>query len=196
MLSVIVCTYNRVDYLKDMIASFYAQEKLGDHSFEFIVVDNNSSDRTAEVCETFANESGFRYVSEPQQGLSFARNRGLEEAKGDLVAYLDDDVLVSSGWIDALLQAFSETDASVVGGRSLIRFESEAPPWFGEAFRRMLSEVDLGSTGVTRGMGAGYTGSMLPTIARCYWSWADLIRVWGEVARVSFQVKIWMSISV
>ncbi|MBI1320194.1 MAG: glycosyltransferase [Candidatus Hydrogenedens sp.] len=151
-ISVVVCTHNRAAYLSAMLDSFYAQDLAG-ASYEVLVVDNASTDETAEIAAAHQESPGFRYVYEPQQGLSHARNRVLAEACGGVVAYLDDDVLVSQRWLAALARCFEETKADVVGGRSLLRFEQTPPPWFGPQFRRMLSEVDLGDSRCDAGDG-------------------------------------------
>jgi glycosyltransferase involved in cell wall biosynthesis len=135
-----------------MLDSFYAQS-LDDLSFELLVIDNRSTDETRAVAEAFTARQGFRYIYEDRQGLSHARNRGLAEARENILAYLDDDVLLSPEWLRAIVSCFDETAADVVGGRSLLRFEKTPPPWFGPEFRKMLSEVDLGE--VRRSAGDG-----------------------------------------
>ena len=70
------------------------------YGFEVLVIDNApSDDATAELVKTFP---GVRYVPEPRPGLDFARNRAWIEATGELIAYLDDDVIVDSGWLAGL----------------------------------------------------------------------------------------------
>jgi glycosyltransferase involved in cell wall biosynthesis len=143
MISVIVCTYNRAPVLRRMLASFYAQEDL-DVPHELILVNNNATDETAAVAAEFADKAGFRYLVETEQGLSAARNCGIRAAQGDIIACLDDDVLVSAAWLRRLAACYRETNADVVGGRSALVIEAPPPPWFGPDFRRYLSEVDLG----------------------------------------------------
>lgn len=143
MISVIVCTYNRAPVLRRMLASFYAQDCL-DVPHELILVNNNSTDDTAAVAAEFADRPGFRYLVETEQGLSAARNSGMRASRGEIIACLDDDVLVSAGWLRQLAVCHAETGADVVGGRSALVIEAPPPPWFGPDFRRYLSEVDLG----------------------------------------------------
>jgi len=152
-LSVVVCTYNRAAYLGRMLESFYAQRCLEALEFELLVIDNNSTDSTPEVAAEFQGRSGFRYLQEPVRGLSHARNRGLREARGTHIAYLDDDVLLMPDWARHLLQCFEETGADAVGGKSLLRFEQAPPPWFGKELAKLLSEVDLGDTRLDAGDG-------------------------------------------
>ena len=144
MISVVVCTYNRAAVLERMLDSFFAQPGVGECSYELIVVDNNSSDGTREVAARFERFEGCRYVFERRQGLSAARNRGVAEASGEIVAFLDDDVIVDKGWLTSLQACFDETGAEAVGGRSHLVFEQEPPTWMTAELRISLSEVDLG----------------------------------------------------
>ncbi len=144
LISVIVCTYNRADVLARMLDSFIAQPGLARVPHELIVVDNNSTDHTHRVLERFQSTSRLRVFLETRQGLSHARNRGVAEARGDIVAFLDDDVLVQADWIERLHDCFAATGADVVGGRATLLHERTPPSWLGPHFRRALSEVDLG----------------------------------------------------
>jgi glycosyltransferase involved in cell wall biosynthesis len=111
MISVIVCTYNRARTLHLMLESFFAQQDLNRLNHELIVVDNNSTDDTGQATEAFSNHPGFSYVLEGRQGLSFARNRGIAEAAGDFVSFLDDDVIVDPRWLANLQKCLDETNA-------------------------------------------------------------------------------------
>jgi len=144
--TVIICTFNRAEMLSRTLASFFEQPSLASHAFELLVIDNNSTDETNQVVERFLTHRELRYVFEPKQGLSAARNRGVAEAKGRYVSFLDDDVLVDMDWMSELVRAFRETGALAVGGRSLLVFDADPPDWFGPEFRKLLSEVDLGDS--------------------------------------------------
>src|SRR5438045_9093813 len=102
--TLVVCTYNRADSLgttAHSVASLTMPESV---EWEVLLVDNNSSDRTREVCEEFCRRypGRFRYLFEPKQGLSHARNAGVREACGDIVAFTDDDVIVQPTWLHNL----------------------------------------------------------------------------------------------
>src|SRR5206468_1882049 len=90
--------------------------------WEAIVVDNNATDRTAEVVARFAKDPrfpAFRYLHEPRPGVAFARKRGLSEARGGLVAFVDDDCLLEPDWIAHALQfAREHPRAGAFGGRN------------------------------------------------------------------------------
>lgn len=144
MVSVVVCTYNRSDVLRRMLQSFFEQDGLDRVDHELIIVDNNSTDDTRSVVEPFLSYPGFRYVFEKRQGVSNARNRGIAESRGNIVTFLDDDVVLGRSWAVNLKKAFEETGADVVGGRTYLIFEQEPPPWLQHEFRVFLSEVNLG----------------------------------------------------
>ena len=100
-LSLIIATYNRADYLPRTLNSL-TNQSLGSELFEIIVVNNNSTDHTAEVCRSFAEaqpELNFTMVTEIRQGLSHARNCGINHAKGDYFAIIDDDELVNRDFL-------------------------------------------------------------------------------------------------
>ncbi|UCC29259.1 MAG: glycosyltransferase family 2 protein, partial [Phycisphaerales bacterium] len=144
MISVVVCTYNRADMLRQMLEAFFAQRDLAVVDHELIVVDNNSSDNTPVVVDEFRRFPNIRYVFEGRQGLCYARNRGVTESRGEIVALLDDDVIVDKAWLVKLQECFDATTADVVGGRSHLVFEREPHTWFGPYFGRLLAQVDLG----------------------------------------------------
>lgn len=145
MISVVICTYNRCDLLERTLNSFHQQSCLADVDYELLVIDNNSADDTRKVAERFAEKHSVRYVFEDRQGHSFARNRGLSESRGEIVAYLDDDVLLDENWLQNLQKCFDETGADAVGGRSYLVIEGDRPDWLGAEFRLLLSEVELGA---------------------------------------------------
>lgn len=121
-LSVVVCTRERPQSLSRCLASVVACEP---GSGEIIVVDNAPSDSaTRLVCERFPQ---VRYVLEPRPGLSRARNTGIAAARGELVAFTDDDVEVEPSWIAGLRSGFSHEGVAAVTGPVLPRrLDSEA----------------------------------------------------------------------
>ena len=100
-ITVILCTFNRATSLSKALESVACSELPESVEWEVLVVDNNSSDRTREVIEEYCRQfpGRFRYLFEPQQGLSSARNAGIREARGDVLAFLDDDVMVEAEWL-------------------------------------------------------------------------------------------------
>lgn len=114
----IVCTRNRCDLLRRTLESIGAQ-LLGDIDFTLVVVDNGSTDATGQVVAAFAAEAGFPVMAlfEPKQGLSLARNRGLDAATGDIIIFTDDDCLVAANWAHEASRCFESTLMQLVGGR-------------------------------------------------------------------------------
>ena len=136
VITVIICTYNRANFLQLCLESVVAQ--LSDkQNFDIIIVDNNSSDDTAQVARTFEEKyDNVTYLFEPNQGLSYARNCGYEAAKTNIVAYLDDDATASAGWISAIINAFAAVKPTplAVGGLIVPWYETTPPAWFTDDF--------------------------------------------------------------
>jgi glycosyltransferase involved in cell wall biosynthesis len=134
-LSVVVCTYNRADLLPGCLESL-ADQMADKHVYEVIVVNNNSTDTTQEIAESFTRrEPNFRVVVETAQGLSQARNRGFKEARGQLVAYIDDDAKAHPDWVRSTTHFFEiHPDASGVGGPYKAYSLVPIPEWFPEEY--------------------------------------------------------------
>jgi glycosyltransferase involved in cell wall biosynthesis len=145
-ISVIVCTYNRTESLKRALNSLNKMSVPRHLSWELIVVDNNSKDKTRDAVEKFRldSELSVRYVFEGNQGISHARNSGLKEAKGDVIAFIDDDVTVDRKWISNVGKAFREDGISCVGGKILPVFEKPRPKWLTEDLYKTLALLDYG----------------------------------------------------
>ena len=127
-LSVILPTFNRSDCLPAAIDALLGQ---GAEScaYEVIVVDNNSTDQTRAILASRVDPR-LRVVEEARQGLSFARNAGLAVARGELVAFTDDDVEAAPDWVVRIVGAF-EQNAGIdgVGGRVLPVWSLPPPAW-------------------------------------------------------------------
>lgn len=117
-LSIAICTKDRpehlsrcLDSLKALPSSVFGRPV----SVEILVVDNAPSDRQTQ--ELVASHPEVRYTREPRPGLNFARNRALQEARGELMAFLDDDVTVDPGWLGGLMEAWADNkDAAAFTG--------------------------------------------------------------------------------
>jgi glycosyltransferase involved in cell wall biosynthesis len=127
--SVVVCTWNRATLLTGALAALVAQDAPPSH--EIVVVDNNSTDSTRRVVEGFASlHPQVRYVFEARPGLSHARNSGVAQSTGAIVAFTDDDVRVPGGWVRALATtAEHHPDAAFFGGPVIPDWQGEAPRW-------------------------------------------------------------------
>ena len=134
LISAIVCTYNRCESLRDTLRSLDRQLLPHDMTFEIVVVDNGSVDRTNDVVQEAAREGHWliNYVMEPRLGIAFARNTGLRTARGTYVAFVDDDAVAGPGWVAAIVRAFEETGADMVGGRVTPLWLTSRPSWLSE----------------------------------------------------------------
>jgi glucosyl-dolichyl phosphate glucuronosyltransferase len=161
MISIVICTFNRAPILQQTLLSFLRQNELNTIQHELLIIDNNSTDDTAIVVRDFLRNKSTKYFLETSQGLSFARNRGIAESNGELIAFLDDDVLVHKNWLTSLKACFDETDAVVVGGKVSLKFQAPPEKWMGDVFRKCLSEVDLGTSRVVLSDGDRLYGANL-----------------------------------
>lgn len=119
-ISVVVCTRNRAEQLRRTLQSFCEQRFAG--HWEMVVVDNGSTDHTDEVLKRFAVSSPFplRVVVEPTPGLARARNRGIENATGEIVAFTDDDCYPREDYLEAVWSMFKDLRIDYGGGRLLL----------------------------------------------------------------------------
>ncbi|MGO8735044.1 MAG: glycosyltransferase [Terriglobia bacterium] len=130
-ITVILCTFNRATSLSKALGSVACSELPESVEWEVLVVDNNSSDQTREVIEEYRRRfpCRFRYLFEPQQGLSSARNAGIREARGDVLAFLDDDVMVEAEWLNNLTACLHDGKWAGAGGRILPEETFSPPRW-------------------------------------------------------------------
>lgn len=130
-ITVILCTYNRCQSLAKALDSVAASTVSESVEWEVLVVDNNSRDRTRDVVEDFCRRypGRFRYLFEPQQGKSYALNSGIRGARGDILAFLDDDVTVEPTWLQNLTVPLKDGQWAGSGGRILPPPSFLPPRW-------------------------------------------------------------------
>lgn len=149
-ISVIVCTHNRAALLPNVLNRLCEQDYPLE-SFEIIIVDNASTDDTAQVVQRFKPDRKLtlRFVQETRLGVTFARNRGAEEARYPYLAYLDDDCSVGRDWLSQLASGFGLSDqVSVVAGRVTIDIgDQKMPAWLGHKSERWLADFNFPSSG-------------------------------------------------
>jgi glycosyltransferase involved in cell wall biosynthesis len=134
LFSVVICTYNRAELLRGALESL-ARQQLDPACFEVLVVDNGSTDQTGAVAAEFcARQSNVRYIVEPRQGLSHARNRGFAEARGSYIAYSDDDNRLPPEWLGVASAIVRREGVRIFGGPSRAFFLTARPRWFGEGY--------------------------------------------------------------
>ncbi|HEY3579516.1 MAG TPA: glycosyltransferase [Pyrinomonadaceae bacterium] len=130
-ISVVITTYNRADLLAATLQGLFVQET-GGVRYEIVVVDNNSTDNTRQVVESFCDRGGpvLRYVFEPRQGVSHGRNAGVTAARASIIAFTDDDVVPTPGWVAQIKRAFDKhKHIDVLGGKILPEWQSPPPRW-------------------------------------------------------------------
>jgi glycosyltransferase involved in cell wall biosynthesis len=149
LISIVICTYNRCESLKDTLGSVLTQQQDGSFDYEVIVVDNNSMDNTKEVIESYKEKFDGRLNNalENNQGLSYARNRGIKESKGEIIVFTDDDIIADKNWLINIVKCFKDYNCDAVGGRSLPLFASDVPQWIidnQELIRGVIGKHDYG----------------------------------------------------
>jgi len=133
-ISVVVCSYNRADSLVEAIESIVDLET-HDFTYEIVVIDNASTDHTKDAVQQVAKKSAcpIRYVMESQPGVSFARNRGVQESESTWIAFFDDDELAEPDWLLQLIAAAEKHQVKCVGGGVRLKFsggcERILRPW-------------------------------------------------------------------
>lgn len=138
--SIVVCTYNRAESLKDTLRALRALRMPAACECEVIVVDNNSSDHTRAVVEEARRDwPSLRYEFEIWQGLSHARNHGIACAQGDVLLFTDDDVVPEPNWLEMTLDGLVKYQADACGGYIAPIWETPPPDWLTERFYGFLA---------------------------------------------------------
>lgn len=148
MISIIICTYNREKYLYDALERI-ATNNFSKEKYEIVLIDNNSTDSTPTLCRRFHEQYAdvaFRYFVETKQGLSHARNRGIEEAQGDIVVFLDDDSFIAPDYLSNLQSHFDNLPQMMAfGGKITPLFEDgKEPAWLCNWTYSWVSAIDMG----------------------------------------------------
>lgn len=129
MISVIIPTRNRADLLSPAIHSLVTQT-LDKDRFETLIIDNGSTDHTAEVASGFTNQlPNLRCIHAPEPGLHVGRHQGMREAKGDVLVFADDDIEATPTWLESYHQVFSDPQVAMAGGNNFPMFIQPPPYW-------------------------------------------------------------------
>lgn len=144
-LSVIICSYNRADYILNAVESLYRQT-LPKLNFEVFVVDNNSIDNTGDLVQDYLSshpDFHLHYLTEQQQGSSFARNTGAAFAKSPLLCFMDDDAIAELDYLERIVGFFTtHPDATGLGGRIIPRYIPEEPKWMSHYVSSLVGNFD------------------------------------------------------
>ena len=148
MFSIIVCTYNREKYLYGALQCI-AENGFPKDAYEIVLVNNMSTDNTEAECHRFESDYpdvNFRYFVETDQGLSFARNRGIKESRGETLLFLDDDSYIQQNYLKNLQRQLNDhPEADAFGGKIDPIFESgETPIWLSKWNYSWVSAIDMG----------------------------------------------------
>lgn len=148
-ITVIVCTYNRCQVVTKALDSIAVQNMPASVEWDVLVVDNNSTDQTREVVEQYClqNPARFSYMLESKQGLSNARNAGIQKSRGDVLAFTDDDAVVEPDWLWNLTSSLQSGEWAGSGGKIIPTWSGALPAW--------LSNEDLVSMGTFGGFDMG-----------------------------------------
>lgn len=148
LLSVVICTYNREKFILESLNSI-AHQEIKNFSFELVIINNNSTDNSPILIKEFIDVNSnlnIKYIIETNQGLSFARNRGIKESSGDIIIFLDDDAIACKDYLKNVYDFFEKfSDVSVMGGKILPKFENKQPNWASKYLMPVFSVIDLGN---------------------------------------------------
>jgi succinoglycan biosynthesis protein ExoM len=159
-ISVCICTYKRPQLLKRVLERLDSQATEGQFTFSIVVADNDQLKSGEKVVSEVAKASRvpIKYCWEPQQNISLARNKAIENATGEYIAFLDDDELPTERWLLTLLNACRNCAVDGVLGSAKPQFDGEPPAWVvkGKFFERAAHK-----TGSAVEWNQGRTGNVL-----------------------------------
>ncbi len=144
-LSIVICSYNRAKYIADALDSLYNQTAaLSD--FEVLLVDNNSTDETPQVYHSWRKkhpEGNFQYITETQQGASYARNTGASLAKSSWICFMDDDAVAFPDFVQNIIKHTIDNPAVVgFGGKIIPKYIPEKPKWMSHYVSSLVGNFD------------------------------------------------------
>ncbi len=190
-LSFVIPAYNEENYVGNCIASVQKELERSSREAEIIVINNASTDRTAEAARKHKN---VRVIDEPKKGLVHARQRGLEEASGDLLAYLDADCILNEGWIDAVFNEFGKESVVALSGPrhyyDMPKFKklmADNGWWFAPITYRLVGYMILGGNFVARRDALKKMGGFNTDI-KFYGEDTDIARRLSEFGKVVFKM--------
>jgi len=146
IISIVLCTYNNADSLAITLDQIAQQTDIADGSVEVILVDNNSPDHTATVAERYQRQSPIplRYFFEGRQGLSYARNTGVDNAAGRYILFTDDDAELPANWVSGYLKKIAELQPDCLYSKIEVIWDRPKPWWYTNQYQAFFVILDYG----------------------------------------------------
>jgi glycosyltransferase involved in cell wall biosynthesis len=166
LISLIVCTRNRAQALARCLSAIASADYAGVEA-ELVIVDNGSTDETTDVIGTFCRAAPLpvRQALAPVTGLSNARNAGVREARGDILAFTDDDCYVAADYFTALRDAYRDAPFDYSGGRILLFDPTDAPYACNDSHRlRCIAPGSFIHAGMIQGANMAMTRRLVDTV--------------------------------
>jgi glycosyltransferase involved in cell wall biosynthesis len=159
-LDVVVPTYNRSQLLRRALTSLLTAPIPAGLSVVILVVDNNSTDDTARVVREFPcpPDRSVVYIREPKQGLSHARNAGINAGSGGLIGFIDDDEEIGQYWYEVVAREFSDASVDFIGGPYLGNWAAPPPAWLPPGYNSVIGVTPLKPRGH---FGSGLSGMLM-----------------------------------
>ena len=130
-ITVCICTFKRPAYLSKLLNELQIQETGGQFSYSIVVVDNDVAFSAQETVHSLIKSANvhMQYFNVPEQNISLARNKALEVADGEYIAFIDDDEFPTAKWLFSLYRAVNEYKVDGVIGPVIPYFEKTPPSW-------------------------------------------------------------------
>ena len=144
--SICICTYKRVNLLERLLSKLEDQVREQNFNFSVVVVDNDFVGSARETVFAFKDKTklSVEYHIEPEQNISLARNRAVQNSKGNIIVFIDDDEFPGEGWLHNLYKTYKEFNADCVFGPVKPYYNVKPPKWI---IKGKLHERDSFETG-------------------------------------------------
>jgi glycosyltransferase involved in cell wall biosynthesis len=149
--SIIIATFNRAEQLRYVVQQLESQQAISELSTELVLVDNNSTDHTPEVLKSYKQSSRLpvTIVRETKQGSNHARNAGIQNAKGQILIFTDDDVEFTKTWLsDFVGYMYLHPECNIATGKVTPKFENAEPPWLTDELLPYYGHQDYGNAAI------------------------------------------------
>jgi succinoglycan biosynthesis protein ExoM len=159
-ISVCICTYKRPELLKRLLEDLERQDTRGLFTYSIVVAENDESQSAKDVVSSFAAASrlAVKYCLQPERSIAMTRNKAIENADGEFIAFIDDDEFPTEQWLLHLFKACNEHAVAGVLGPVMPHFDKEAPRWIVKAG---LFDRPMHPTGLRLNWSQTRTGNVL-----------------------------------